>query len=92
MKIALEARLKCKVESDWKVMEWITELAGELVAQSRTGGKGWPNNVLHTVRQEQRQGCLGDRRAGDDQTSEGSQIPEQVVFEGRLGVRDVGWY
>ena len=23
---------------------------------------------------------------------DGSQIPEEVVFEGTLGVRDVGWY
>ena len=32
MKILLEARFKCNVESDWKIMEWITELAGELLS------------------------------------------------------------
>ena len=67
MKIGLEARLKCKVESDWKVMERITELAGELLSR-------------------------GHRRAGDGKTLEGSQIPEEAVSEGTLGVRDVGWY
>ena len=35
MKIGLEARLKCKVESDWKIVEWITELAGELLSRDR---------------------------------------------------------
>ena len=40
MKIALEARLKCKVESDWKVMEWITELAGELLSRGQVGKDG----------------------------------------------------
>ena len=79
MKIGLEARFKCKVESDWKIMEWITELAGEMLSRGR-----WPNNVFH------RQGCPGGRRAGDGQTLEGSQIPEEVVFEGTLGVRGVG--
>ena len=29
MKIGLEARLTCKVESDLKIMEWITGLASE---------------------------------------------------------------
>ena len=40
MKIALEARLKFKVESDWKVMEWITELAGELLSRGQVGKDG----------------------------------------------------
>ena len=37
MKIRLEARLKCKVESDWEIMEWITELAGELLSGGQVG-------------------------------------------------------
>ena len=36
MKIGLEAQLKCKVESDWKIMEWTRNSQG--VAKSRTGG------------------------------------------------------
>ena len=40
MKIGLEARLKCKVESDWKVMEWITELAGELLSRGQVRKDG----------------------------------------------------
>ena len=40
MKIGLEARLKCKVESDWKIMEWITELAGELLSRGQVGKDG----------------------------------------------------
>ena len=35
MKIGLEARLKCKVES-----EWITELAGELLSRGQVGKDG----------------------------------------------------
>ena len=35
MKIGLGARLKCKVESDWKVMERITELAGDLLSRGQ---------------------------------------------------------
>ena len=77
MKIGLEARLKWKVESDWKIMEWITELAGELLSRGQVG-KGCPNSVLQVVRQEKRQGCLGDERAGDGQTLEGSQTPKQM--------------
>ena len=53
MKSGLEARLKCRVESDWKIMEWITELAGELLSRGQVW-KGWPNRVLQIVRQEQR--------------------------------------
>ena len=51
MRIGLEARVKCKVESDWKILEWITELVCELLSQ-RTVGKGWPNSVLQIARQE----------------------------------------
>ena len=40
MKMELEARLKCKVESDWKIMEWITELAGELLSRGQVGKHG----------------------------------------------------
>ena len=40
MKIGLEARLKCKVESDWKIMEWIKELAGELLSRGQVGKDG----------------------------------------------------
>ena len=40
LKIGLEARLKCKVESDWKILEWITELAGELVNRGQVGKDG----------------------------------------------------
>ena len=40
MKIGLEARLKCKVESGWKIMEWITELAGELLNRGQVGKSG----------------------------------------------------
>ena len=40
MKIGLEARLKCNVESDWKIMEWITELAGELLSRGQVGKDG----------------------------------------------------
>ena len=40
MKIGLEAWLKCKVESDWKIMEWITELAGELLSRGQVGKDG----------------------------------------------------
>ena len=40
MKIGLEARLKCKVESDWKIMEWIAELAGELLSRGQVGKDG----------------------------------------------------
>ena len=53
MEIGLEARLKCNVESDWKIMDGsrITELAGEFLSRG-TGGKGCPNGVLQIVRQE----------------------------------------
>ena len=40
LKIWLGARLKCKVESDWKIMEWITELAGELLSRGQVGKDG----------------------------------------------------
>ena len=40
MKIGLEARLKCKVESDRKIMEWITELAGKLLSGGQVGKDG----------------------------------------------------
>ena len=30
MKIGLEARLKCRVESDRNILEWVVELVGEL--------------------------------------------------------------
>ena len=35
IKIGLKARLKCKVESDWKIMEWTTELGGELLSRGQ---------------------------------------------------------
>ena len=38
--VGLEARLKCKVESDWKIMEWISELAGELLSRGHVGKDG----------------------------------------------------
>ena len=40
MKIGLEARLKCKVESDWKIMDWITERAGQLLSRGQVGKDG----------------------------------------------------
>ena len=40
MKSGLEARLKFKVKSDWKVMEWITELAGEVLSRGQVGKDG----------------------------------------------------
>ena len=40
MNIGLEARLKCKVESDWNIMEWITEFAGELLSRGQFGKDG----------------------------------------------------
>ena len=40
MKIGLEARLKSKVESDWKIMDWITELAGQLLSRGQVGKDG----------------------------------------------------
>ena len=91
MKIGLETRLNCKVQSDWKITEWITEFAGELLSRGKVGKDGRTEYIL-IVRQEQRQSCPGDRRTGDGQTLEGSQIQEEVVFEGTLGVRDVGGY
>ena len=80
MKIGLEARLKCKVESDWKIMQWITELAGELLSGGQVG-KDVQQRTSECM-QEQRQDCPGDRRAGGGQTLEGLQIPVVVVFEG----------
>ena len=40
MKIGLEARLKCKVGSDRKIMEWIKEFAGELLGRGQVGKDG----------------------------------------------------
>ena len=40
VKIGLESRLKEKVGSDWKAMEWITELAGELINRGQVGADG----------------------------------------------------
>ena len=91
MMIGLEARLKCKVESDWKVMEWSTELAGDLLSRGQVGKDGcaayfrlYGRNSAKAVLE------IGEQVMA--KTFEGSQIPEEVVFEGTLGVRDVGWY
>ena len=40
MTIGLEARLKCTVESDWKIMECITELPGELQSRGQVEEDG----------------------------------------------------
>ena len=40
MKIALEARLQSKVESDWAVMQWMVEWAPELINRCRIGQDG----------------------------------------------------
>ena len=40
MKIGLESRLKVKVESDWVAMQWIAELAGELLNRGTVGKDG----------------------------------------------------
>ena len=37
MKIGLEARSKCKAESDLKIMEWIMELASEMLNREKVG-------------------------------------------------------
>ena len=40
MKIGLEARLKCKVESDWSILQWTSELAPELTNRCQVGRDG----------------------------------------------------
>ena len=90
MKIGLEARLKRKVESDWKIMEWITELAGELLSRGQVGKDG----RTPYLRLYGRNNAKAFLEIGDQVMAkpfEWSQIPEEVVFEGTLGVRDV-WY
>ena len=89
--IGLEARLKCKAESDWKIMEWITEPASE------TPNRG-------QVRKDGRTAYIIPSTAGTAPTlscrlankwwpnHRGSQVPKEVVFEGTMGVRDMGWY
>ena len=40
MKIGLEARLKCKIESDWHILQWLSELAPELMNRCQVGRDG----------------------------------------------------
>ena len=40
LKIGLEARLQCKVESQWEILEWATELEGELIGRCQVGRDG----------------------------------------------------
>ena len=37
MKIGLEARLKCKIESEWAILQWMSELAPELLNRCQVG-------------------------------------------------------
>ena len=72
-------------------MDWITELAGDLLSRGQVGKDGrtasfrlYGRNSANAVLE------IGEQVMA--KTFEGSQIPEEVVFEGTLGVRDVGWY
>ena len=40
MKIGLEARLKCKIESEWAILQWMSELAPELLNRCQVGRDG----------------------------------------------------
>ena len=40
LKIALEARLRCKVESEWEILEWASEWASELINRCQVGRDG----------------------------------------------------
>ena len=40
LKIGLEARLGCKIASDWPVMEWLSEHASELMNRCQVGRGG----------------------------------------------------
>lgn len=40
LKIGMEARLGCKIESDWPVMEWLSEHASELMNRCQVGRDG----------------------------------------------------
>ena len=40
MKIGLEARLKCKIESEWAILQWMSELAPELINRCQIGRDG----------------------------------------------------
>ena len=40
MKVGLEARLRCKIESDWAILQWVSELAPELENRGQVGRDG----------------------------------------------------
>ena len=40
MKIDLEARFKCKIESNWEILQWLSELALELMNRCQVGRDG----------------------------------------------------
>ena len=40
MKIGLKARLKCKIESEWAILQWMSELAPELINRCQVGRDG----------------------------------------------------
>ena len=40
LKVGLEARLKCKIESDWSILQWLSELAPEQMNRCQVGRDG----------------------------------------------------
>ena len=82
MKNGLEARLKCKVESHWIILEWITQLAGELLSRGQVGKDGRTTYF---------------RLYGRNSAKAVLDIGEQVMakpLRGRKSQKncDVGWY
>ena len=76
--IGLEARLTWKVHSNWKIMEWIGEQAG---------------NDGRTVyfRQHGRNSTKAILEIGDQMMAK-LQIPEEVIFETWAGLPGMGWH
>ena len=87
MWIGLDARSKCKVGSDWKIAEWITKLAGELLNRSQDGKDSWTDHSLYVWHSTT--DCRGGRRAGGVSAAEQSKLKKEAVVEGTVGLRNV---
>ena len=72
-------------------MEWITELAGELLSRGQVGKDG-RTTYSRSYGKNSAKAVLEIGEQVKTKLLRGCKIPEQVVFEGRLGFRDVGWY
>ena len=90
MKIGLEARLGCKINSDWAILQWMSELAPELMNRGQVGREG--RTVYYRLHgKDSKKGMLEFAEQIMAKPMRAKKPNKKLSLKKTLGFRNLGW-